>query len=70
MQSQIEKLQNDLEERDQTIQQILCDKSEAAKAFSVLEAKYSTLQQTIQFLDTEKQERDKALENMQLLLAA
>lgn len=70
MQTQISKLQNDLAEKEVTIQKIAHEKREAMKHFDILEARNNALEEVLSGERIAKQEALKAMENMKLILAA
>ena len=67
---QITKLQDDLSEKEVTIQKILHEKRETCKMYDSLEARNNALEETLTLEKGEKQEAHMALQNMQLILAA
>ena len=63
-------MQQDLEEKEMTIQRIMIEKRSYAKKFDELEAQNNQLVETLSSVENEKDEAEKSNQSLQLIVTA
>ena len=67
---QLKKMQQDLEEKELTIQRIMMEKRTYARKFDELEAQNNQLLETLSSVENEKDEAEKTNQSLQLIVTA